>query len=298
MIESLTHISVSLFVLYFGIFTAICIIIGKLWINADGSDQFPIPDPNRFDPITIAALRGGWKLVVRTAIFSLWNRDLIRIGMDAIITQGKYVAQSVPEQGENLEGIEQDIYQFLQTRKAIRHIFQDACLQSQIERKIEPVLGELKQLHLVRSASDRFRAWRIALFMAFLIAAAGITKPYTLVTIMGWDKFYIGTARGASAIFLIFLLIGMLIILFVALKPWATLTRLGHRYHKTLEEHFGWVEESIKINKSPEGIDPAFAIAVFGIGFLTGNTLYGLFSQAFSTESAGGGGGGCGGCGG
>ncbi len=298
MIESLTHISVSLFALYFGIFAAICIIIGKLWINADGSDQFPIPDPNRFDPIAIAALRGGWKSVIRTAIFSLWNRDLIRIGMDAIITQGKYVAQSVPEQGENLESIEQDIYQFLQTRKGIRELFQDTRLENQIRTRIEPILSELGQLHLLRSASDRFRAWRIALFIALLVAAAGITKPYTLVTIMGWDKFYIGTARGGSVILLIFLLIGALIVLFAALKPWAPLTRLGHRYCKTLEEHFGWVKESIKINKAPEGIDPAFAIAVFGVGLLTGNALYGTFSQAFSTESAGGAGGGCGGCGG
>ncbi len=141
MIEFLTHIPVSLFVLYFGIFTAICIIIGKLWINADGSNQFPTPDPTRFDPITIAALRGGWKSVIRTAIFSLWNRDLIRIGMDATITQGKHIAQSVPEQGENLEGIEQDIYQFLQTRKGIRELFQDTHLENQIRKRIEPILS-------------------------------------------------------------------------------------------------------------------------------------------------------------
>ena len=141
MIEFLTHIPVSLFVLYFGIFTAICIIIGKLWINADGSNQFPTPDPTRFDPITIAALRGGWKSVIRTAIFSLWNRDLIRIGMDATITQGKHIAQSVPEQGENLEGIEQDIYQFLQTRKGIRELFQDTHLENPIRKRIEPILS-------------------------------------------------------------------------------------------------------------------------------------------------------------
>ena len=298
MIESLTHMSVSLFVLYFVMFAAICIIIGKLWINADGSDQFPIPDPSRFDPIAIAALRGGWKSVIRTTIFGLWKRDLVRIGMDATITQGKYVAQSVPEKGENLEGIEKDIYQFLQTRKGIRELFQDTRLENQIRARIEPILSELGQLHLLRSASGRERAWRITSLMALLITAVGITKPYILITIVGSDKFYLGTARGTSVIFLIFLLIGMLIVLFVALKPLAPLTRLGHRYRKTLEKHFGWVEESIRINKAPEGIDPAFAIAVFGTGFLTGNALYRDFSQAFSTKSTGGGAGGCGGCGG
>ena len=106
MIELLTHIPVLLFVLYFGGFSVICIIVGRLWINADGSGHYTLPEPARFDPITIAAFRGGWKSVIRATFFNLWNRGLIRIETNVVKTQGKYVAQSVPEQGEELEGIE------------------------------------------------------------------------------------------------------------------------------------------------------------------------------------------------
>ena len=71
-----------------------------------------------------------------------------------------------------------------------------------------------------------------------------------------------------------------------------------------LEEHFGWLEKSIRANKAPEGINPAFAIAIFGISFLSGNALYKTYSEAFlvreirQTGTGNTGGGGCGGCGG
>jgi hypothetical protein len=107
------------------------------------------------------------------------------------------------------------------------------------------------------------------------------------------------------------------------LKPTAIPTSLGRRYLKEMEQHFGWVKESVErytydssgqvhLEKSvPEGIDPSLAVAIFGIGALAGYSIYQPYRDVFSPDTQGGstllggiwygggcGGGGCGGCGG
>lgn len=231
----------------------------------------------------------------------MWNRGLISIGMHITKTQGKYVVQSVPEQGEGLVGIERGIYQFLKERREIKYIFWNTALKTHVKKHLEPIHRELEQFHLMRTKLERSRAWKSTIFIAILIAVVGITRICLLVTVAGGGKFYPGTPRGASVFFLIFVLIGLIITLLIVLTPWSSLTQLGKRYIQTLEDHFGWVEKSIKANETPEGVDPTFAIAIFGIGILAGTNLYGTFGQAFLTKSvgqSGAGGGGCGGCGG
>jgi uncharacterized protein (TIGR04222 family) len=85
---------------------------------------------------------------------------------------------------------------------------------------------------------------------------------------------------------------------FWVLKPKAPHTQLGRRYLKALKENFGWVQESLKSGSTPAEIDAALAIAIFGVGALSGVSLYGPFTQAFPAPKSGGCAGGCGGCGG
>jgi len=80
-----------------------------LWVNADGSTKYLLPDLTRLDSIAIAALRGGRELVIRTAVFRLWDRKFIDFtgeGRDAEITTRKQYPQQKPiSRGEHVEHI-------------------------------------------------------------------------------------------------------------------------------------------------------------------------------------------------
>ena len=87
---------------------------------------------------------------------------------------------------------------------------------------LERIYYELEQLHLVRTGTDRLRAWTATITMAIVIGA------------VGGIKLYFGITRGRPVLFLVCLLILSLIMLFHFLRPWETLTRLGRRYLKSL----------------------------------------------------------------
>ena len=310
MIEMLLQIPGPTFLLYFIGLSIICIVLGRLWVNADGSTQYPLPELTRFDSVTIAALRGSWTSVIRTAVFSLWSRDLIEIKGEGRDTEIK----SVLALGKTSGPIEEEIFQFLQYTRKPHDLFigekryvsklefnekddfeiiKETSLLSRIRQHLENIYSELEQLYLIRSGSDRSRAWMITMLMFFVIGS------------VGGAKLYLGITHNRPAGFLAVLLIISLIVLLVILKPWSILTKLGRNYIKALEEHFLWLKESVKLERIPEGIDPAFYIAIFGVGILAGTSLYGLFGKAFPSSKARGGffGGGCGcffvgGCGG
>ncbi len=300
MIEMLIRIPGPTFLGYFICLSFVCILLGRLWVNADGSTQYPLPELTRFDPLSVAALRGSWASVIRTAIFSLWNRKLVEIK----ITKHWWKRDEIkiirmPKRKEVLSPIEEEIYRLLLTPSEPSDLLQDTGFRERIQGHLEPINRQLKELHLVRSASDRFRAWIATLVMARVIGAVGGTK------------LYLGITRGRPVLFLIILLIVSLIVLFGVLKPQAIFTKLGRHYLKELQEHFGWVKESLEAGSAPEGIDPTLAIAIFGVGILAGASRYSPFSEAFSSSKygwgggcggggcgGGGCGGGCGGCGG
>jgi len=95
---------------------------------------------------------------------------------------------------------------------------------------LERTYYELEQLRLVRTRTDRHRAWTATITMAIVIGAVGGTK------------LYFGIARGRPVLFLVCLLILSLIMLFHFLRPWETRTRLGRRYLKSLDMEQGVAE--------------------------------------------------------
>jgi uncharacterized protein (TIGR04222 family) len=302
MIEEFVQIPGPTFLLLFAGLALATIAICWLWANADGSTKYPLPELTRLDSIAIAALRGGRALVIQTAVFRLWDRKLIDIsgeGSNAEITiQGQ--SQQKPS-----GAVESEIYQFVQSPKKPGDIFRDAELRERIKEHLEPIQKELEQLHLARAKSDRMRVWMITALAYFILLS------------VGGNKLLLGIARGRPVIFLVLLLIASAIAVFIILKPTAIPTSLGRRYLKEMEQHFGWVKESVErythdssgqvqVEKSvPEGIDPSLAVAIFGVGALAGYSIYQPYRDVFSPEKQGGstwlGGiwyGGCGGWGG
>lgn len=280
--EMLVQIPGQTFLLYFAVIAVVCIILGWLWANDDGSTAYQLPELTRFDPVAIATLRGGVNSVIRTAVFSLWNKKLVEFKEEEKDTTIKAVNSY---EGTKLGTIEKEIYDFVRTSASTRVLFEDNDLKEKIEMHLRPVKAELENLHLVRTAEDRVRTWKAAITMSFIIIATGGTK------------LYLGITHGRPVGLLILSLIVSVIALYVVLNPGAIPTRLGRRYLEELEGHFDWLKESIKDTRSPEGIDPSLAIAIFGIGILGASTMYDPFNKAFPADKAGSGGcgGGCGG---
>jgi uncharacterized protein (TIGR04222 family) len=265
-------------ILYFISLPLICIACWY-WANADGTKMYPLPELTRFDAVAIANLRGGWAAVIRTVVFSLWRRNLVEIEIKKhSLKKDEILIESVPSQKKVLGPIEKEIYQSLVAQRQVVDLFKDTGLRSRIEQHLEPTSREFEQLHLIRTEADHIRAWTGTIIMALGIGAGVI---WFLIRIFSFPP--------------ILILIG---VPFWVLKPKALPTQLGRRYLKALEENFGWVQESLKSGGTPTGIDAAFAIAIFGVGALSGVSLYGPFTQAFPTPKSGGCGGGCGGCGG
>ena len=265
-------------ILYFIVLPLICIACWH-WGNADGTKKYPLPELTRFDAAGIAYLRGDWTTVIRTAVFSLWRRNLVEIEFTKHWwKKDEILIESVHSQKKVLSPIEKEIYQSLAAPRQTSDLFQDTGLRSRIEQHLAPIFKEFEQLHLIRTDADHTRAWTAAIVMAIAIAIGAIGFMIRIVPIP-----------------FVLLLIG---VPFWVLKPKAPHTQLGRRYLKALEENFGWVQQSLKRGITPEGIDPAFSIAVFGIGALAGVSAYSHFTQAFRAPKSSGFGGGCGGCGG
>jgi uncharacterized protein (TIGR04222 family) len=367
-VEMLRRIPGPKFLVFFIALIGACIGIGWLWINADGTGSYPLPELARFDAFAIAALRGGSAAAIRAAVFSLWNQKLVEIStsksswtgkkievksiseekVEAISMSGertevrsvsgkkrvlspideevhKYLqkakfkvlspiaeeirrslqkakcqAKTVPSRKIVLSPIEEEVYQYLQTSRDPRTLFQpawiNASLKSRIERYLEPVRRELEELHLICTDTQKTHAWMIAIALASVIAVVGGTK------------LYLGTTYNKPSLILVILLSASLGGLISIVKRWrlGTLTQLGRRYLKALEEHFAWLKKPADLDRNPEGVDPTLSIAVFGISVLGGTAMYDTFCEAFPLSKSGGGcggggggcGGGCGGCGG
>ena len=115
MIEEFVQIQGPTFLMLFVGLVTVTIAICWLWIRADGSYNYQLPDLTRFDSIGIAQLRGGEKrLIMQTAMFQLYGHDLIFFsgeGKDADITILHQKGNSSQPSG----AVEHEIYQSLRS---------------------------------------------------------------------------------------------------------------------------------------------------------------------------------------
>lgn len=79
MIDLLIKIPGPQFLLLFLIMAVACISLAWLWANSDGSEDQMMPGPTNLDTVSISVLSGGRNAVIRTVLFDLWNRNLIRL---------------------------------------------------------------------------------------------------------------------------------------------------------------------------------------------------------------------------
>ncbi|MBI5485107.1 MAG: TIGR04222 domain-containing membrane protein [Deltaproteobacteria bacterium] len=303
MLELLRSIPGPQFLILFPLLVIAGIAIGRMQIN-NGRSGLRMPELSEFSPSSIACLRGGWELVLKTAVFSLWQRGVIELvndtgsetektrqlfGTVTIQIKSKQASRYLFRRADGAslpaERIEMAVWRFLETERKPEDFFKAATLQSFVETHVRQSQTELERSGLLRSADQHSNAWLT--YLAVLVAVEGI----------GITKLLLGLSHDKPVAFLAIMMVVAFLAVSIALNPSTKLTPLGKAFLKKLEEHFGWLKDAVKDKEAP-GIDPAYAFAIFGTTVLAGTLLYAPFSEAFPARTTGGcGGSGCGGSG-
>lgn len=301
MLDWFISIKGSDFLIYFWTFSIVAIFIGRwLMSRADESKHFAMPSPTQLNPYEIAALREERKGVIHTALFNLWNADLIKV-------EGKNQDAEVKITSKNnlvpKNTFEAMIYNFIAEQpRNPKEFFNQASFHPSMDAELETIYQKLEKLHLRRLESQYQQAKKIGDLI------------YWTIIVIGLAKLFFGIMRDRPIGFLVISLIAMFIIGAITLSPRpAYLSALGKRYLKALTKYLKNADKQYIRN-----LDPALRVAVLGIAGLTGLAIFSTFQEAFaasatsissSSESGGGGcgggcggsdggGGGCGGCGG
>ncbi|MBP2654719.1 MAG: hypothetical protein H6Q73_2288 [Firmicutes bacterium] len=267
------------------------------------NDDSPLPDKNSFNPIAFAALRGGWKTAVDTAVVQLMEREII--GIEEI--SGKKCI-TIKTETSDLSPLEKVIYDYVSTPRE-RVQFSGKPFQDAVENALQPIYQELEEQGLRKSKTCYSRN-KMALWFSLLF----------------WDgiaiiKAILGLTYNKPIGFLILAIIIVTIVhlVFFCLNDW--ITRLGYRYIKDVQNQFSWLKDDLKNGSSL--INYVLGVAILGVSVLAFNEIfrdYQTFAQSNIANSSGydggtsgsdgggdssggcsgggGCGGGCGGCGG
>ncbi len=269
------------FLVFFIFFISIILFVAWIW-GPDDSSRFKLPQLTRFDCFSIAALKGPAS-VIRTAVFNLWSRNLIKVDQDGM----KSLLSANGSGRETSHPIEEEVLGFLRTPKDSTDLFRDSQLKEKIEKNLRTINTSLEKAHLMRSQSEKTKIWKSCLLTIALFFAIGGTK------------LYFGIIFDKPFFFLIILLILSIIFTFLVLRPTRLATSLGKKYLKELEKHFLWVKGLVQSGKAPHGIEMGLVAAIFGPEIFAQSAefspFYNMFRQSANSSS---GTGGCGGCGG
>lgn len=269
----------------------------------DKSDGLNIPTiPPAPDPVEIAYLRGGRNEATRSVIFSLLQKQLIRIETDGIRSVLKPVLPAGSVKG--LTGVEQTTMDWIGAVREAGEVFRkDDGLVTRLWTYLSAYQGQLENRQLLTSAENVARmkryAWAAAAFIVFL---GGYKVAVSIV--YGHFNFIFTT---------IFAAIGVGVIFLVGKQP--KITKLGRLYLERLHLAFSDLKyrsqasdlknaESLPLQSASfAGVDPLLlSVGLFGSGILTG-TVFGDYNTAFQRaqqeEAKRTNGGGCGsaGCG-
>jgi uncharacterized protein (TIGR04222 family) len=252
----------------------------------------------------VAALRGGWELVLKTILYGMYQREQIELVVivpdDLELPESDSAAHSTKFQGRTkgsrfvrrtkdatppVEPLEAVVWEFLQTKRQPDEFFKDAGLRSVFETYAGKAQQDFERKGLLATPVQHNRAKWIGRIISFLVLGIGVSK------------LCLGLIHNKPSEYLIvMILLAALSLYFSVIRcSQERLSPAGRQFMNRLEAHFAWLKEAIKGERKP-GIDPAYAFALFGTTILAGTLLFSSFSEAFPGRTIGGcGGGACGG---
>lgn len=278
--------------------------IAVCWKHIRGaSAEFPLPDKNKVDHISFAALRGGWEAVIDVVVIQLIEREII-----GIEEQNGEKLLVVKQQTNDLSELETVIYEYVKVPKSMV-AFRGTEIQGAVENCLQPVYRELERMHLWKTDSE-------------LQAGQQLTYINMLVLeLLAGAKALLGFTNNKPIGFLVVLIFLVPLVMMCILRPKERLTGLGKKYIKEVVSQFSWIKDDLSgISQHDSSLMKyALGVAIFGVGILVVDEMlgdyrgfaqsqYGMASNGFyggdsgtgSSDSGGGsdGGSGCGGCGG
>jgi len=281
MFEMIRQIPGPVFLLVYAVVVVFGIIIAKKWIAADGTGERSMPDLEQYDPISVALLKGGLNEVIRTAVFLLVEKKLVEVKTPP----DKPVLKAVSGKHAEMHPVEREVHNALQ--KGIEKpsdLFKSEDLRSRLETQLKTNRDGFERAQMLRTAEQKQQAGRKKWVVVFLLLAFGCIK------------LFLGIAYGRPVMFLAIELVVAVVLLLVLIKI-SPLSTLGTRYVIVLKRHFTWIKDEMAQGKEPTGIDPAMAVALFGVGALVGFGAYQPFANAFPANRSGSAGSSSGGCG-
>ncbi|SNB44632.1 TIGR04222 domain-containing membrane protein [Geobacter sp. DSM 9736] len=254
----------------FPLLTACGIIAGRRILKRER----PLPAPEAFPPETVAALRGDWQLVLKTALFRLWRQGIIEILQEERESRFRNRTSELRRAEGALppaEGLEMAVWQFLEKPRSPEDFF-SSRLSTHAEASLRQARAELEQWGLTKSDEERRRTWIV--FAAVCAVVLGI----------GTLQFVAGIALDRPSARLFTMLPLSLLAISFFLKPTSPATPLGRRYLVDLRMHYGSQVEAERRNEA-SGIGPVYAYATFGTTVMAATLLYGPFFDAFPAAS-------------
>lgn len=305
------------FLVFYAVFNIITLTaVGVLKNRLDQTAHYALPPiPSNPDPFEIAFLRGGENELARAVVFSLVQKNLLKI-----INDGK-ASRIYKSEGtfdtRSLKPIEQTALGWFGTTRDTSEIFQSGGLAQTLRPYYESYQARLEMQNLVVSDETKKKRNRIIWRAAAVIAGLGLFKIIAAI-LNGYSNIIGIIVIGCIGLFLVGV-IGKL----------PRLTKLGKAYLERLQLAFDQLKSNNQVFglNQPVNSHPVFAavdplllsVGVFG-GTVLAGTMYSDYNQAFqraqnqtsgssscgsgcgSTSSCssgdGGGGSGCGGCGG
>jgi uncharacterized protein (TIGR04222 family) len=264
MMDMIIQLPGPIFLLYFTLLATFVLVIGWLWVKTDGSIRHSLPEMSCLSPFEIAALRDGCRGVIQSALFNLWNNNLITLTGKGNASQIRRVNSS-SHQPEN--EIEEILYQFASIKRRPTDFFLDPGVLYRIDKQMKSINNTLEKLHLKRTYSQLTRSW-LALWITLVI-----------ILCLGGLKLYFEIISGDSVEFLMMTIALLVIITLNVLTP-SQQSQLGQLYLKKLAHHFGRLK-----TENNNNIDSNFRVAIFGIQALACSPQFASFEQVFGKSA-------------
>lgn len=267
------------FLVFYIIFIFMTLVIFSILKNQlDKTRHYAMPPiPSQPDPFEIAFLRGGENELARSVVFSLTQKNLLKIINDGKTSRIYRTEAKLDKQ--NLSPIERTAHGWFGAARDAKEIFGPIGLAKSLRPYYETYEARLEQQHLIPDEEIKQKRNRIRKRAAFVVAGLGLYKisaalinGYTNI----WGIIILGT-------------IGLVVIMVSGKLP--RQTRLGKAYLERLQIAFDRLRNTnqlISSNKTSGSPEEAFAsfdplllsVGVFGGAVLAG-TIYDDYNQAF-----------------